>query len=124
MAAGRCSYVGLVSDKPQSRGGIAGYLVEAYVPRRAASDVVALATAAEGGADAARRSGKAVRYIRSILVPRDETCFHVYEAASAADVHEAVKGAGIADARIVNAVQAEPVGGSTPTLAQRKEKEK
>lgn len=124
MAAGDYSYVGLVSDRPQSRGAIAGYLVETYVPRRSASDVVALASEAESGANAAQRSGKAVRYVRSILVPQDETCFHVYEAASAADVQEAAQLAGIPRARIVGAVQAEAVGDPAAALAQRREKEK
>ena len=121
MAVAGCSYVGLVSDKPLGRDEIAGYLVEAYVPRRRTTDVVALASAAESGAEQARRAGKTVRYVRSILVPHDETCFHVYEAAFAAEVQDAAQRAGITGARIVYVLQIEPAGDPIPASAQRKE---
>ena len=56
-------------------------------------------------ADLARLGdGTAVRYVRSILIPGDETCLHLVEADSAEDVAEAFEQAGLAADRIVEAV--------------------
>ena len=48
--------------------------------------------------------GTAVRYLRSILIPGDETCLHLVEADSAEHVAEAFEQAGLAADRIVEAV--------------------
>ena len=48
--------------------------------------------------------GTAVRYVRSILIPGDETCLHLVEADSAERVAEAFEQAGLAADRIVEAV--------------------
>jgi hypothetical protein len=48
--------------------------------------------------------GTAVRYLRSILIPGDETCLHLVEADSAELVAEAFEQAGLAADRIVEAV--------------------
>jgi SAM-dependent methyltransferase len=74
---------------------MAEYLVELYVAQgdhTAAQHHVALAERA--GADLSRE-GRAVRYLRSIFVPEDETCFLLYEADSADLVTEAVARAGL-----------------------------
>jgi uncharacterized protein DUF4242 len=79
------------------------FLVESYLPRSA--------SALEDASDAARRAaelatgeGVAVRYLRTTLLPSDETCFHLFEAASAADVEAAAARAGLACDRVVEAV--------------------
>ena len=59
------------------------YFIETYVPRAAAAAVGRGAELARAAADALAREGTAVRYLRSIFVPEDETCFYVYEAESA-----------------------------------------
>ncbi|MDZ5660266.1 methyltransferase domain-containing protein [Nocardioides sp. S-58] len=74
---------------------MAEYLVELYVAQGdhvAAQHHVALAE--QAGADLARE-GRAVRFLRSIFVPEDDTCFLLYEADSAALVTEAVGRAGL-----------------------------
>ena len=48
--------------------------------------------------------GTAVRYLRSILIPGDETCLHLVEADSAERVSEAFEQAGLVADRIVEAV--------------------
>jgi Nickel responsive protein SCO4226-like len=44
-----------------------------------------------------------VRYLRSILIPGDETCLHLVEAASAEQVAEAFEQVGLQADRIVEA---------------------
>ena len=78
------------------------YLVEAYLPadaRRADVERRARETA-----HALNREGVPVRYVRSILVPSDETCFHVLEAQSKAAVTELVDRAAIPSVRIMEAL--------------------
>jgi Nickel responsive protein SCO4226-like len=84
---------------------VRGYVVECYVSKAHTgelSDVIARARAA---ARAMTREGIPVRYLRSILVPEDETCFHVFEGPSAKAVGEASQRAAIAYERIAEAVQ-------------------
>ena len=46
-----------------------------------------------------------VRYVRTTLLPGDETCFHLFEAASHEAVAEACRLAGLEAPRIVPAVE-------------------
>ena len=82
------------------------YLVEVYVPRDGA------AAAVRAAGDRARESaaqlsveGTAVRYVRAIFVPEDDTCFHVFEADSADAVQAAAAHAGFPSPRIVQALE-------------------
>jgi ubiquinone/menaquinone biosynthesis C-methylase UbiE len=74
---------------------MAEYLVELYVAH--GDHVVARqhVTQAERAGAELSREGRTVRYVRSILVPEDETCFLLYEADSADLVAEAVHRAGL-----------------------------
>jgi hypothetical protein len=84
-------------------GGVTGFLVEIYAPRTSAlADDSARARRA---AEAVAREGVAIRYIRSILVPEDETWFHLFEAQSAEAVERVVERAALRPGRIVEAVQ-------------------
>lgn len=98
----------------RSFGGVTEYLVELYLPNaRTACD--GIVTRARRGAEQLAREGIGVRFLRSILVPQDETCFCLYEAASPDAVGEAVRRAGLEFERIVEAVQV-PEG--MPVLAE------
>ena len=59
---------------------MAEYLVELYVSRSDAAGAEQGAERARLAAEELRREGAAVRYVRSIFVPEDETCFLLYEA--------------------------------------------
>ena len=48
--------------------------------------------------------GQPVRLVRSIFVPEDETCFFLYQAASADAVREAARRASLAFERVSEAV--------------------
>jgi hypothetical protein len=50
------------------------------------------------------REGTDVRFLRSIFVPEDETCFYLFEATSADTVREAAARAGLAFGRVAEAV--------------------
>jgi hypothetical protein len=75
------------------------FLVELYVPRSALPDV-------DGRGRRAQAAGgglPGVECLRSILVPEDETCFLLYEAASAEQVEQALRLAGLPFERITQA---------------------
>jgi hypothetical protein len=77
------------------------YLVEVYQPRAGASVAAARArSAAEAVSCAATR----VRYVRSIFVPEDETCFHIFESSSKDAVLATIERAALRFARIAEAV--------------------
>ena len=78
---------------------MARYLAEVYTPNR--GDAVARTRA--DAATLARSRG--VRYVRAILVPEDETCFHVLDAASAEIVDGAARASSVRVERIAEAVE-------------------
>lgn len=102
-------------EQPQ-RTDPTGYLVELYEPR---SEPGELEHTCARLRDAARRRsarGEFVRYIRSIAVPGDETCFHIFEAASIDTVRAVLAAAGLTGDRIVKAVA---LPNARPTRGQR-----
>jgi hypothetical protein len=86
---------------------VAEYLVEFYVPRTGTAVVELGAEDARFAAEQLTQEGTSVRYLRSIFVPEDETCFFLYEAASVDAVQKAASRAALAYERISEAV-AEP----------------
>jgi hypothetical protein len=83
------------------------FLAEVYVPRTRADDSSRAARCARAAAKQLSREGTSVRYVRTTLLPDDETCFHVFEAPSADAVGEVGRRAGLSWARIVAAVEEE-----------------
>jgi hypothetical protein len=86
------------------------FLLEFYVPRSDDTAVIAASDRARCAAAELRRRGTPVRYLRSIFVSEDETCFFVYEAESADNVRHAARLAGLPSARIVEAIASEAEG--------------
>jgi hypothetical protein len=74
------------------------YLIEAYV---AGGDLADLEDRARAAAKAMSNEGHAVRYLRSVLVRADETCFHLFEAGSKDIVSELARRAELRYERIV-----------------------
>ena len=69
---------------------MAEFMVELYISRSDGAATVALAAERlRIGAEAATRAGTPVRFLRSIFVPEDETCFVLMEAETAGDVRDA-----------------------------------
>jgi hypothetical protein len=91
------------------------YLAELYLPRSRADEARAAGLRARATAEELSGEGGAVRYLRTTFVPDDETCFHVFEAASAELVEEVASRAGLGAARVVPALEASgPADGAAP----------
>jgi hypothetical protein len=81
------------------------YLVEAYVPNARVREARSAGHRASAAAGQLSREGIAIRYVRTTFLPDDETCFHVFEAASEEIVEEVCRHAGLGSLRIVEAVE-------------------
>ncbi len=79
------------------------FAVEVYSPRLAAAGFEDRVATVRSCAEAMAAEGTAIRYVRSLLLPGDETCFHVFAAPSVEWVAEVSRRAGIAYERIVDA---------------------
>jgi len=77
------------------------YLIEAYLPAQPG-----LLEEARRRAHCTAELGEQVHYLRTTFVPRDETCFHVFDAPSSTALGEAVRLAELDHLRIVEAVDA------------------
>jgi hypothetical protein len=86
------------------------YLLEAYEPRSATplADLEARCRAAAEACDG-------VRYVRSILVPEDETCFHIFEGPSEEAVRKAGAEAGLTPVRVVACLASAAKGPAGPS---------
>jgi hypothetical protein len=80
------------------------YLAEFYLPGGASLDGVVIR--ARAGAHEAVREGADVRFVRAIFVPRDESCFALYQAGSVQTVMMAGALAGFAFDRVAEALTA------------------
>src|SRR5436190_5204775 len=83
---------------------MAQFLVELYVSRTGAAAIESACDSVRVAAEALTREGTRVRYLQSIFVPEDETCFLLCEAGSADGVREAAQRAGIVVERIAVAL--------------------
>jgi hypothetical protein len=83
---------------------VAEYLVELYVSRSDGAAAERGGRQARLAAEQLTREGTPVRYLRSIFVPDDETCFYLYEAASADAVREAARRASLPSERVIEAI--------------------
>ena len=86
---------------------LAYYTVELACPQGGWSRLPQLAVHARQTSERLTREGTPVRFLRSVFVPEDETCFFLFEAASATAVQEAGRRAAVQFERVVEAV-AEP----------------
>jgi hypothetical protein len=75
------------------------YLVESYVPQ-SPDGVEGVAAQARRAADLASGNG-VVRYVRTTLLPADETCFHAFDATSLEELEAALARVGLVADRIV-----------------------
>jgi hypothetical protein len=81
---------------------VADFLAEIYLSR--ANGVDASVARARAAAEELTGEGTPVRYVSSIFVPEDETCFFLYQADSADAVREAARRASLVFERVSEAV--------------------
>ncbi len=97
---------------------MAEYLIELYVAQGDQDTARQYAARAELTATELTRAGQAVRCVRSIFVPEDDTCFLLYEADSADLVAEVMSRAGLRHEHISAAIST-PHPSAAATLAAR-----
>jgi hypothetical protein len=83
------------------------FLLEFYVSRSDGAVVARRAERARLGATESARDGTTVRYVRSIFVPEDETCFFLYEADSIEAVSAAARRAALPFERVAELSEGE-----------------
>ena len=83
------------------------FLVECYAPDIVRSDVEAFGRRATAAAAQLRAEGRAIEYLRALLVPGDDAVFHVVSADSSDAVREAGERAAIPFERVVESVTVE-----------------
>jgi hypothetical protein len=84
------------------------YLAEFYLPAR--TTLASVAERAQVGAKRAARAGTDVAFVEAIFLPRDESCFALYQARSASDVTTAGSLAGLVFDRVTGAFLSRPAG--------------
>jgi hypothetical protein len=94
------------------------YLVEAYVSKSDANGPAGIADRAVLASKEMRREGTFVRYVRSIFIPQDETCFHIFEAGSEQDAKNAAVRAGIRAERVLETTNFEATRAQLARSAQ------
>ena len=87
----------------RSTGAVRTYLVECYWPAVTEREHAAAAGRARTAAEEARRAGREVEFVGSILIPAEETVFCLF-AGREADVHAASQRAGLPFERILESV--------------------
>jgi hypothetical protein len=85
---------------------VPSYLVEVYLSQSRAHEARASAGRARAAAERLSGEGVPIRHVRTTFLPDDETCFHLFEAASAEAVEEVRRRAALGRARIVPAIEA------------------
>ncbi len=83
---------------------MAEFLVESYVTQRDSATFDREAERCRVAAEEMTREGTPVRFLRSIFIPEDETCFYLYEAASAELVRELARRAQLPFDRVAEAL--------------------
>jgi hypothetical protein len=86
---------------------VARYLVELYLSRVGSDGLEPAAERARSAAEEMEQEGLPVRWLRTIYVPEDETCFYLYEAGSAEVVRRAAARAGLRFERVLAATEAD-----------------
>lgn len=83
----------------------AHYLMESYLPRTQLLERAETIARVRRAARAVSARGTPVRHVRSLFIPTDESCFHVFESGSPEAVRELALHADLEYERIVEVLQ-------------------
>jgi hypothetical protein len=87
---------------------VSEFVVETYVSREMASFLARRVKDVAVASERVSQDGAQVRLLRAIFLPEEETCFYLFETASADAVGEAVRRAALRFARITKAASITP----------------
>jgi hypothetical protein len=79
------------------------FVAEQYFARTDSAGARRASKAARSAAEQLAREGTPVEFVRSIFVPEDETCLHIYEADSVETVQTAANRAALVFERVAQA---------------------
>lgn len=79
------------------------YLVESYLSPHSRDAAGPLPAEIAAAADELTREGQPVRLVQTVLIPADETCLYLFEAASSMAVVQAAKRSGLRFERVLDA---------------------
>ena len=82
------------------------YLAEIFAPLETAEQLRADSARLQDAAQLLTEAGEPVRYVRSLLVPCEETAFHLFEAETTGAVEHVLRDAGLEAERISVAIPA------------------
>jgi len=83
------------------------FAFEVYLPAAGGPEIAAAADRARAVAAEMRAAGVEVAYVRSLFLPEDETCFHLFDGASADDVAEAGRRALLGDGLVKASIESD-----------------
>ena len=81
------------------------YLMESYLPRHELDERAQAVARVRRAARAVSAQGTPVRYLRSIFIPVDESCFHLFEGPTAEAIAEVGRQAALEHERIVEVLE-------------------
>jgi N-acetylmuramoyl-L-alanine amidase len=81
------------------------YLIEVYVPRARAHEAGATGRRLRAEIAAVHDGDVELRFVRTMLLPDDEACFHVVDSPSRMEVQSICERAGLSSMRIVSVVE-------------------
>lgn len=84
---------------------MSNFLVESYVPKARASELVEMERRVRAAADELSREGTPLQLVRSTYLPDDEVCLHLFVAASPDAVRALTERIGLRFERISEAVE-------------------
>jgi hypothetical protein len=87
---------------------VSEFVVETYVSREMTGFLACRVSDVASAAERVSQEGPQVRLLRAIFLPEEETCFYLFETASADAVGEAAARARLRFARITEAVSITP----------------
>ena len=90
-------------QRPSETRPMEHYMAEAYMP--STTDLTALEAEIRSATRTMRKEGARVRFLRSVLVPEDETCLLLFEANSAETVNELGRRASVTLTRVLETVE-------------------
>ena len=100
-------------ERLETREGWVPYLVEGYRPGASVETLAGAARQLRAAIEQMSEEGMPLRYVRSTIIPSDESCLFFVEAASESLIRDAYARAGVDFERISTAIPVEEIASET-----------